>query len=182
MGWKTFRDHFQIKRHIVSIDGGLLLIGSDYIRNIVQIELQTGKLSGGASASHYEQFLREAYPLVLQASYDDRLALIRAIDSFDISLPVFTYEGARILEKQCEKFGWPNVTHDGILMHNNLFFPTREQAADRARVDADARIESYSRHVEDLEEKLRLSRQRLHAAQLDKDTLQQGAPPALVSR
>ena len=38
---------------------------------------------------------------------------------FDAFIPVFTYEGPNIINRFCEKPGWPNATHEGYMMYDN---------------------------------------------------------------
>lgn len=44
MGFKAFKDHFGIENHIVSIQDGVLHIGSDFVSRLVGFDMQTGKV------------------------------------------------------------------------------------------------------------------------------------------
>jgi len=118
MGWNTFKKHFNIG-HIVQIRERDLLIGSSYISALVSINMDTGMIQ---KEEHYRaSFLREYYPNIFAATQDEIKALLDAEDTFTQSIPVYTYEGLRILAKYCEEVGCPNVTHDGVLMYANTF-------------------------------------------------------------
>ena len=98
--------------------------------------------------------MRREYPQVFGASCSDILSLIAAPDVFEKSLPVYTPHEGEILEKYCEKYGWPNVTHDGILMYDNTFFKDKTSAIKRGVEETEAYISRVSNYIVDLEEKL----------------------------
>ena len=93
--------------------------------------------------------------------------LVAAEDIFERSIPVFTYQGGEIVEKQCEELGWPNVTHDGCMQFENTFSPdaglVRTWAIDNAR----AGIEWMTAHA--LEKEAELSEMRERLAQRKSD-------------
>lgn len=150
MGWKTFKERFSIT-HLVSVTEEGICIGSSYVSALVVVNPETGKVTEDAT---FRGFLKEHYPELSAASPDEILQAIRATDSFTTSIPVFTYQGSQILEKHCEKMGWPNVTHDGCLMYKNLFFDNRHDAQVRAREEALARLKEAQSGVKQLQEEL----------------------------
>lgn len=124
MGWKTLKEQFGINKHIVKVSGGCICIGSGFIQDLVTINLITGQVSADTT---FPDFLPEEYPALHSALPEAVLAAINAKDQFSAFIPVFTYSGSKIIEKQCEQLGWPNVTHDGEVMYENMFSPDREQ-------------------------------------------------------
>jgi len=121
MGWHTLKKHFNIG-HIVQIRERDLLIGSSYISALATISMDTGIIK--KPEPYHDRFLREYYPNIFDifaATQDEIKALLDAEDTFTQSIPVYTYEGLRILAKYCEEVGCPNVTHDGVLMYANTF-------------------------------------------------------------
>lgn len=117
MGWKAFKDHFNIE-HIVCIKNGKLIIGSDFVSDLVSIELSTGVVQANNT---FPTFLQKHYPQLLDVESSEILILLNKEDTFSDSIKVFTYEDDVLLEKHCEKLGWPNITHDGELMYENTF-------------------------------------------------------------
>jgi hypothetical protein len=68
-------------------------------------------------------------------------SLILEKDTFSRSLPVYTYDGASIVQAFCEAHGWPNVTHEGHVMYDNVYSASREVAVKRAKADVRSRVE-----------------------------------------
>ncbi|WP_052730507.1 hypothetical protein [Sphingomonas sp. SRS2] len=97
-----------------------------------------GSRSGDKLARYQEEI--EANPLMAKS-------LIDQPDTFERSIPVFTYEGADIIECACEELGWPNVTHDGRMMYENSFTPDRAQALRWAIKSARSGIEAWATNV-----------------------------------
>lgn len=139
MGWKTIKEHFGIK-HFVHVAFGVVYIGSEYLPNLIQIHpdgsVVQDSLTGNDSPwSHYLTALREA-----EASGELR-KLYEAEDQFSVSLPIFTYEDANIIELKCEAYGWPNLTHDGRPQYRNYFSADRNQVIAWAKEMAKIRKE-----------------------------------------
>lgn len=151
MGFKTFKEHFGIENHIVSVDQGVIYIGSDFVSKLVGIDMQTG---GVLVDDTFSSFLAQCYPEILNSTKEERLALIQIEDQFSQSIPVYTFCHGKIIEKQCEKPGYPNVTHDGEIMYQNMHYANKADAVEYARKDLHYRIENYKESVADLEAKL----------------------------
>lgn len=155
MGWKTFKEHFNIE-HIVRIEEGKLYIGSPYLPKIVPIDINTGKILRGDDFDHPIEFLKKYYPAIAEASPELIKSLLDQKDVFERGIEVFTfdYQTYDIISKYCEAVGYPNVTHDGCLMYNNEYFEERNQAVERARKSLADSIEQRSRRVEQLKTEL----------------------------
>lgn len=152
MGWKTFKQHFKVE-HLVTLADGFINIGSGYINDLVRINMSTGAVIHNQT---FNNFLRNNYPNILEATPKDILALIHAEDRFSNSIPVYTYNrDGEIVEKLCEETGWPNVTHDGQMMYENSFFSTKEVAAKQCQKEMLSAISSLSASLKDLEEQKR---------------------------
>ncbi len=150
MGWKLLKDRFAIN-HIVQVRDGRVLIGSPYVGNLAEINPKTGTLYRNPT---FPRFLDETYPALASAEPAEIIAILAAQDSFSASLPVWTYDGAKIIEQQCEERGYPNVTHDGTLQYNNAHFDTQDKALARAKQVAKADIEWLTKSVAEAEERL----------------------------
>ncbi len=142
MGWKLLKERFAIN-HIVQIREGRVLVGSPYVGNLAEINPDTGTLCRNTA---FPRFLEENYPALACADPAELIAILAAPDCFSASLPVWTYDGAKIIEQQCEERGYPNVTHDGTLQYDN--FDTPEKAL------AKANIEWATRAVAEADERL----------------------------
>jgi len=121
MGWKAVRDHYRID-HIVQVTSDGICIGSPYVHDIIVVK------DGKRVHSDYgvrRNLNGELGRIVKEMDADaPKLAELAATeDTFERSIPVYTYEGGSILEKQCEELGYPNVTHDGLIQYENTFSP-----------------------------------------------------------
>ena len=158
MGWKAIKDHYRIGHFVQVVPGKGVCIGSPYIHDIFVID-ETGKLSkrdsdrfGGGSMNadlrrYQEEF--DADPAKLKALFEQP-------DTFEQSIPVYTYEGADIIECFCEQLEWPNVTHDGRMMYENTFSTDRAEvvgwAIRNARYGVEAWTDNVEQRVRDLQE------------------------------
>lgn len=134
MGWKKFKEHFGIK-HTVHIVEGQVCIGSAYISQLLILG-SDGRLVKRDERSVNEDIAR--YQREIDADPAKVRELLAAPDLFAESIPVFTYDGSRIIEKMCEKAEWPNCTHDGQLMYDNTFSTDKSKVIAWAKRNADA--------------------------------------------
>lgn len=151
MSWKNLKDHYRIG-HIVQIRDGLIAIGSGYVSDLIRVTFD-GKVSwGNLGASSNDELAR--YYAEMTADLAKLKELIDASDTFAESLVVYTYEGGEILEKQCEAYGWPNVTHDGLVMYENSFSADKLKVVKWAKRNADCGIQSGDRRLKEVREEL----------------------------
>jgi hypothetical protein len=170
MGWKNIKEGYAIGHQVHVTDEGIC-IGSPYIHNIIVIA------PDGTLKKRYERRSNGdlyRYQNDIEADPERCRRLIETPDTFAVSLPVFTYDGAEIIEEQCEAHGWPNVTHRGHLMYSNTFFAEKERAVVCAKRNALAEISLESRGIEELRHRLesfeaRLAVTRANLAKLDAD-------------
>lgn len=141
MGWKNVKEHYRIE-HFVQVTPAGLCIGSSYIHDIIVIRLQDD--DEGMFLKRYQGMGGnkdlERYQAEMDADLVTLRELIRTPDTFTASLPVYTWEDGKILEKHCEEYGYPNVTHDGQMMYQNTFSPSYHVTLDRAIKDAEAGV------------------------------------------
>jgi hypothetical protein len=162
MGWKRIRDHFRIG-HIVHVRDGKVLIGSSYCTDLLTVHpdgrVEEGSLGHGGNAdlTRYWKELRADPALVA--------SLFAAPDEFTRSLTVYGYDGGKIIEKQCEQPGWPNVTHDGELMYDNSYSESRAEVVGWAQDNAAARVRWMRGRVTELETSLATARENLADAE-----------------
>lgn len=146
MGWKTFKEHFNIS-HMVAIHAGNLCIGSPYIHNIIVINpdgeviKRYGDGSVNRDLKRYQAEIDQCSSLFLKS-------LLEAEDTFERSIPVYIGENGKIIEKYCEETGWPNVTHDGQQMYEDDFSTSKQKAIKRAKRRAANRIRWKTENAE----------------------------------
>ncbi len=177
MGWKNVKDHYRIT-HIVQVsktdngrDGGgvdAICIGSSYIRDLIAIGMDGSILKRYESGNeHLERYMRE-----MDADLDVLKRLVLSPDTFaGDGITVYTWEGAEILEKQCEVFGWPNVTHDGCLMYENTFSLNKSEVIFRAKREAKLRMKSAQEVLDSYQKKTQEMQEYLDACRLQLDAL-----------
>lgn len=158
MGWKAVKDYYRI-RHIVQIRGGLICIGSGYVHDLIRVGLDGHQVEWGNLGPSSNDDLSRYYA-EMTADRAKLRALIEAPDTFDESILVYTYDGGEIIEKQCEKPGYPNCTHDGELMYENTFFVDKAQAVAKAKREASLGIKYGQRSIDEAEQELAKRRSR----------------------
>lgn len=150
MGWKNFKKHFGIEHNVqMTADG--LCIGSSYVHNLAVVDVATGAIRENQV---FSRFLTENYPTLKQATPQEILDVLNEQDTFTKSIPIYTYEDGKIIEKQCEVLGYPNVTHDGLMMYENTFSIDKQTIIDRAKEVMTCNIKHDLRNIQELEQKL----------------------------
>lgn len=137
MGWKRLKEHYRIG-HLVHFGDQGVFISSEYAQPLIAVGLD-GRISKRYGEDRWgknEDLLR--YQKEIDADPELCRRLLMEPDVFSQSLPVWTFNGGDIIEKQCEEYGWPNCTHDGKLMYANHYFRTPEEAKKRAIEEAES--------------------------------------------
>lgn len=170
MGWKNVKEHYGIV-HSVQVTPDGLCIGSPYVHDIIVINIADGKIikkyrDGSSCNANLHRYQTE-----FDASPEKLRSLIESPDNFGSTRTVYTWEGAEILEKQCEELGWPNVTTDGHMMYENTFSTDRAQVVKWAIADAKAAVKAYKRQAQERSDALNAAKLRLHNAHLDLENL-----------
>lgn len=138
MGWKTIKEHYGIK-HAVHIDrdnNGVkrLMIGSSLCHDLFSFSLETGEFVHGALGgieSAQGRGMEWGNQIAADAKSGELLRLIQTQDVFGETVPAWTTEGTRVVEKRAEKLAWPECCTDGQMIYDNTHFPTRKQAEKR---------------------------------------------------
>lgn len=149
MGWKNVKEHYRIG-HIVQVREGDIVIGSPYVSALIAVS-PDGTITKYCDCTNEDltRYLRE-----FEADPTKLRELVAAPDSFTRSLPVFTYDEGQVIEKQCEEFGWPNITHDGCLMYENTFSHDKMKVVQRAKVNCRAGIKLFRERIIEQRKKL----------------------------
>lgn len=161
MGWKKVKEHYQIS-HIVHVDDGAICIRSNMQPALIVIgtDGEFKKRYSNADSEELNRIQNE-----MSADPAKLLELIQAEDQFDKSVPVYTFEGANILEKYCELPGWPRVTHAGELMYPNLYSTDKIKVILWAKRNAERGLHAYTQQVEAAKAKLESLQSELDAQQ-----------------
>lgn len=149
MSWKNIKDHYRIG-HTVQIREGRICIGTGYVSDLIRVSFQGEVSWGNLGPSKNDDLAR--YYAEMTADLGKLRELIDSPDTFAASLPVYTYDGGKILEKQCEAYGYPNITHDGLLQYENTFSADRTEVVEWAKRNARYGIESGDRRREEIKE------------------------------
>lgn len=169
MGHKALKEHYRIEHSVCVTDKGIC-IGSPYIHDIIilgssgNIIKSYDGLSNGELKRYMEEF-RDNPPKLRD--------IIQSRDAFHASIPVYTYDGGDIIERMCEAVGWPNVTHDGYIMYDNMYSTDRLKVLRWAKDNAEAGIQSSTDRIEELKSKIKDSESRLLECKLDLTKLNQ---------
>jgi hypothetical protein len=164
MGWKRVKQHYRIS-HVVHVSAGVICIGSvvDLEKLLISAE---GVIIKRPTLCDIEldRYLRE-----MDEEPDTLVRLVTTPDEFDMdkSVPVYTFEGGRILEKQCEAMGWPGVTHDGMLLYETRFSRDKGLAVARAKADAQGAMRAIQADIEGQQLELKKLQSALAEAEAD---------------
>lgn len=173
MSWKNVRDHYQVQ-HTVQIRDAGICIGSPYIPDIIIIGLD------GAVKKRYESGCTNEDLRRIQDAFDvdpEKLKeLVLSPDIFDREITVYTYEGGDILEKKCEELGWPNITHDGLMMYENTFSDDKAKVVAWAKENANLYVKSARENAADAERRLQECKERLAKTEAERAKLEQDYP------
>ena len=126
MGVKTIKDHYRIG-HIVQRVGDTICIGSPYIHNLIVISSE-GKLLKVDNGYNNADLNRYAEELRADEKSGELKAWFHVRDTFGPLIHVYTSDKGRVIRKECEEFGWPNTTTDGMIMYENSHFLTYDEA------------------------------------------------------
>ena len=156
MGWKAVKKHYNIGHNVAFFEGEGLCIGSGYIHGIIMIDPASREITTCRSSrpGHFSNDDCQRYWDEIHSDLGKLWELIAQPDVFSQNRPVFTYKGGDVIECQCEEYGWPNVTHDGQMMYDNIFFENEVDARAAGIRNAKAGIKSMERVVAQSEKEL----------------------------
>lgn len=129
---------------------------------MIGINIQTGALLPTFAPT---EILQQKFPLLFQASNEDRLTIIKTQDKFEQSIPVYSFKNGRIIESFCEMLGFPNTTHDGQIMYENTHHTNKEDAIEYARKNLASRIENLNDSLTEMENQLTIKKNKMMDAE-----------------
>lgn len=160
MGWKALKEKFGIKHYVQITEAGIC-IGSAYVHDLVTINVNLGTIHESAT---FKGFIKNNYPKLLDTTSEEILSIINTPDVFESSITVYTYENGDIIEKKCEKIGWPNVTHDGYMMHENTYSTNKNKVVGWAKNNISLEVKYTQEHIGRKEKELEEFRAKLKKA------------------
>jgi hypothetical protein len=137
MGWKQLKEHYGIK-HVVHVRKGMLLIGSEYCLDLIQIGPE-GEICVNSIVDDKSSLGQLVS--VMRGEPDTVRRLMAEPDQFAVAIPVYSVVDGVLVKQLAESMEWPSVTHDGELMYENTHFATPETALREAKNDLDRSIE-----------------------------------------
>ena len=173
MAWKNIKDHYRIE-HIVRMQDGVIKIGSGYVPDLISVTLD-GVVSWGSMGECKNEDIARYYS-EMTSDLGKLRELIAAPDTFKRNLRVFTYKGSQIIEKQCEEYAWPNVTHDGLVMYANSYSPDKAKVVEWAKKNAECGIEWKQRRIAELKADLVKMKTLLSESKTDLEKLEADFP------
>jgi hypothetical protein len=172
MGWKALKDFFQIG-HQVQIKGNMVCIGSPYVHDLATVNIETGQVQ---SNRNFHGFLEKYYPKLKEATPEQILETFSTPDQFSASIPVYTYDGAEIIQKLCEAPDYPNVTHDGCMMYENTYSVDKAKVIEWAKRNAQAESEFHLDRIKNALKEIEKHRVELKACRSDLQSLESNYP------
>ena len=149
MGFKKLKDHYRIGHYVCVTDAGIC-IGSPYIHDLIVVGLD-GSIIKGEERSNEDL---KRYMAEFKADPEKLREIVQSPDVFEASIPVYTYDGGNIVEKKCEKAGWPNVTHDGGMMYENAYSTDKQKVVKWAKENAKCGIKWKQERLEEIHHEL----------------------------
>lgn len=178
MGWKLFKETFNVLHFVhMSEDKRSVLIGSPYITDLAAVDTTSGAITHSQASP---DFIKTYYPSILDADPEYLVRVIAKPDFFARSIPVYTEEGGKIVEKLCEEPGWPNVTHDGCLMYENTYATDKAAIVRRAKSSIQSAIKWGLKGIADQEKNIEKCRRQIEKDEADLAALNAEFPDIVV--
>ena len=174
MGWKNVKEYYRIGHIVQVVEGKGICIGSPYVYD--RIVIAPGKSPKWCALGPSENDDLARYFAEMTADPAKLAELIDAPDTFERSIPVWTFGGGKVIEKQCETLGWPNCTHDGELMYDNTHFASKADAIAKAKREADCWVKLAIQSYEEADLRLAQCRRDMRTAQDERAQLEHDYP------
>lgn len=161
MGWKAIKDYFGIE-DIVHVKNGFIYVGNTINPYMIEISAK-GDVTYGEGT-----YLHEGMMQLVSRMRIDRASLLRLLsadDQFGPTQTVYSRDDDVIWAHECEQYGWPNVTTNGILMEKGLFWETIEEAAANG-------ISELQHQVDSAVSQISKAREQLASLQVDLSTVE----------
>lgn len=162
MGVHRVKEHFGI-HHTVHMEDGKLLIGSDYIRDILIFSVDGELLQG---RQNFDEYVKE-----IAGDRESFKTLLALPDDETGTVSVFSHNNGRVIEQKTYALGWPHVTLCGERMYNNTHFASPQEAAQHGVESMAYRVQHDREQESRLREQLKECQDRKKESQLAIQTL-----------
>jgi len=138
--------------------GDYIAIGSPLCHDLIKVTKDGFKMTyaldtwhkGREALNHPELIFIWDKLLELIASGEIK-EIVNGVDEIENPLPVYTCEDGALIATFTDAYGWPNTTIDGIIMHDNTYFKTHQEAIDYGIAEYEATKEHWMRRKKELE-------------------------------
>lgn len=160
-------------KYTIADYGKYISVGSPYVHDLIKVTKGDWKISyaldtykkGRESITHEK--LEVIWDKLVELIASGELQkIVEENDEIEVKIPVFKFEDETesVIESYTDELGWPNTTFDGQMMHENEWFPTKEEAIAKTIRYLSSGMKYTEESVEDM--KCRFLRAQ---ARLDKD-------------
>lgn len=145
-------------RYTVAFYGSYIGIGSPLCHDLIKLDISTNKITYGLDTFHKGRssigsveltfIWDKLHELVETGAISE---IIKGNDVIDNPLPVYTVRDGRLVCTVTDAYGWPNVTVEGYMMHDNDYFETAAGAIEYGIKEFEARSYHLSERLKELQ-------------------------------
>jgi hypothetical protein len=145
-------------RYTVAFYGSYIGIGSPLCHDLIKLDISTNKITyvldtfhkGRSSIGSVElTFIWDKlHELVETGAISE---IIKGNDVIENPIPVHTIRDGNLFSTVTDAYGWPNVTVEGYMMHDNDYFETKSEAIEYGIKEFEARAYHLSERLKELQ-------------------------------
>ncbi|MES2287523.1 MAG: hypothetical protein V4547_17645 [Bacteroidota bacterium] len=139
-----------------------LAVGSSLCHDLIKLDIETMKISyaldtwrkGRKSVDHRDELSEIWDKLQELIDSGEILNILEGEDTIENPITVYHYKKGEILTCTTDKLGWPNITSDGYLMHDNTYFTDKALAVKEGIEDNEYMIKMLNERLQEAQEKI----------------------------
>lgn len=149
-------------RYTVAFYGDYVGIGSPLCHDLIKLEVETNKITYALDAFHkgrsaigspeLEFIWDKLHEMVDNGGITE---IVNGNDIIENPLPVYTVRHGALICTVTDAYGWPNVTVEGYMMHDNTYFKTAPEAIEYGIDEFEARLGYLTQHRKEAIERKR---------------------------
>lgn len=117
--------------------------------------------------------LRTIWDRLIELIASGELAeIIAGQDVIEKPIMVYAVVRGKFISTTCAEYGWPNTTIDGIIMHDNVYFPTAAEALEHGIQEQKAWIKYVQDNIDNKRREIKEAEDMLMELTNNLDTLQ----------
>ena len=148
--------------YTVAFYGKYIGIGSPLCHDLIRLDVENGNLKyaldtwrkGRESVLHHEELTFIWDKLKELVDSGEINEIINKNDVIENPLPVYTVRDGILLCTTTDAYGWPNVTAEGFLMHDNDYFKTIPEALEFGIKEYEYTVQSVEERIAEVEKDL----------------------------